>query len=164
MLGFYLTLICNVTGNPKPTVQWYHDGKLIEYDWIVKYKEPKLLIHTFEEKDKGIYQCVATNVAGEAQTTGLVTLKPKQHADPPRNPKCLPINATTLKVIFEGPQNYRVCTTMSRSFIEQSFSYYQNQNLYNLFVVVVVAYFIVVGYHILHGQQTHTELVDRYHT
>lgn len=108
-LAFYLTLNCNVTGNPKPSVQWYHDGKLIKYDWIVKYKEPKLSIQTFEERDKGIYQCVATNMAGEAQATGLISLKPKYHADAPKNPKCFPINSTSIKVLFDGPQNYRVC-------------------------------------------------------
>lgn len=92
MLGYYVKFNCNATGNPKPNVQWYHNGKLIEYDWIVTYKEPKLMIHTFEEKYKGIYQCVATNEAGEAQETGLLSLKPKHYNDPPKNPKCFPLN------------------------------------------------------------------------
>lgn len=107
-LGYYVSLKCNVTGNPKPIVQWYHDGKLIKYDWIVTYQEPKLLIQTFEEKHKGIYQCIATNVAGEAQATGLSSLRAKQYTDGAKNSKCLPLNATALKVIFEGPPNYRV--------------------------------------------------------
>lgn len=109
VLGYYSTLNCDASGNPKPTIQWYRDGKLIKYDWIVKYKEPKLLIQTFEERHKGIYQCIATNVAGEAHATGLISLKPKQYADAPKNPKCLPLNATTLKVTFDGPNNFRVC-------------------------------------------------------
>ncbi|XP_031623954.1 uncharacterized protein LOC116341177 [Contarinia nasturtii] len=106
-LGFYVKLNCNVTSNPKATVQWYRDGKLIEYDWIVRPDESKLLIQTYEEKDKGIYQCVATNVAGEVHATGLMSLKPKQHMDPPKNPKCFPLNLTTFKVTFDGPQYYR---------------------------------------------------------
>lgn len=109
VLGYYVKLNCNVTGNPKPDVRWYHNGKLIEYDWIVTYKEPRLLIHTYEEKHKGIYQCVATNVAGEAQTTGLLSLKAKQYFDPPGNPRCFPLNATSIKVTFESPPNYKVC-------------------------------------------------------
>lgn len=107
-MGFYVKLICNVTGNPKPTVQWYHNGKLIKYDWIVTYQEPQLLIQTYEEKDKGIYQCVATNVAGEAQATGLLSLRAKQYNEAPKHLKCLPLNATSFKVTFDGPQNYRV--------------------------------------------------------
>ncbi|XP_055300120.1 uncharacterized protein LOC129567349 [Sitodiplosis mosellana] len=106
-LGFYVALNCNATGNPKPEVQFYHNGKLIVGDWIVKYKEPKLLIQTYEEKHKGIYQCAATNVAGEAQATGLLSLKPKVYPDPPRNPKCFPLNSTSLKVVFDGPQHYK---------------------------------------------------------
>lgn len=107
-LGYRLTLNCNATGNPKPNVQWYHDGKLIEYDWIVTYNEPKLLVQTFEEKDKGIYQCVASNVGGEAQATGLISLKPKMYADPPKNPRCFPLNSTWLLVTYEGPQHFKV--------------------------------------------------------
>lgn len=107
-LGSYVKLMCSATGNPKPAVQWYHDGKLIEYDWIVTYKEPKLVIETFEEKDKGIYQCVASNVAGEAQATGLISLKPKVYSDPPKNPKCLPLNSTSIKVTYDGPQHFKV--------------------------------------------------------
>lgn len=108
VLGLYTALKCNVTGNPKPSVQWYHNGKLIKYDWIVTYSEPKLLIQTFEEKDRGVYQCVAKNEAGEAQATGLLSLREKTYAEAPKHPKCLPLNATTFKVTFEGPQNYRV--------------------------------------------------------
>lgn len=93
VLGYFVKLVCNVTGNPKPNVQWYHNGKLIEYDWIVRYNETNLLINTFEEKHKGIYQCIATNVAGETQATGLLSLKPKTYSDPPKNPKCFPLNA-----------------------------------------------------------------------
>lgn len=93
VLGYFVKLICNVTGNPKPNVQWYHNGKLIEYDWIVRYNATNLIINTFEEKHKGIYQCIASNVAGETQATGLLSLKPKSYSDPPKNPKCFPLNA-----------------------------------------------------------------------
>lgn len=103
-------MACNATGNPKPKVEWYHDGKLIEYDWIVTYNEPKLLIQTFEEKDKGIYQCFAKNVAGEAHATGLMSSKHKLYPDPPKNAKCLPLNSTSIKVTYDGPQNYKVCS------------------------------------------------------
>lgn len=101
---------CNASGNPKPKIQWYRDAKLIEYDWIVTYDEPKLLIRTYEEKYKGIYQCIATNVAGEAQATGLMSWKPKQYSEAPKNLKCLPLNSSSFKITFEVPPHYRVST------------------------------------------------------
>lgn len=107
-LGHYVSFVCNVTGNPKPTVQWYRNGKLVQYDWLVDYKEPKLIIQTFEEEHKGIYQCVAKNVAGEAIASALLSLKLNNYSDPPKNPKCFPIDEHKFKVTFEGPENYKV--------------------------------------------------------
>lgn len=81
---------------------------MIEYDWIVTYEEPRLLIRTYEEKHKGIYQCVATNVAGEAQVTGLLSWNAKKYTEAPKNLKCSPLNATSFKVQFEGSGNFKV--------------------------------------------------------
>lgn len=72
------------------------------------YQEPKLLIRTYEEMHKGIYQCVATNVAGEAQVTGLLSWNAKKYTKAPRSLKCLPLNDTSFKVQFEGPGNFKV--------------------------------------------------------
>lgn len=105
-----MRLLCNVTGHPKPKIEWFHNGNLINYDWIVSYEEPKLLIQTYEERYTGIYQCVATNVAGEAQVTGLLSWHPKTYPEAPKNPKCLPVNAASFKVQFEKPHNFKVRT------------------------------------------------------
>lgn len=109
-LGYHIVFNCSVTGNPKPTIEWYRNGELIHYDWIVNYKEPKLLIQTFEEEHKGIYQCVAKNALGEAQATGLLSLKQKSYTDKPKNVKCFPINLSSFKVTFDGPENFKVKT------------------------------------------------------
>lgn len=138
-----MALKCNVTGNPKPNIQWYHNGKLIEYDWIVTYQEPKLLIQTYEEKDKGIYQCVATNVAGEAQATALLSLRAKQYNDAPKNVKCLPLNASTFKVIFDGPANYRVWQNQTNLLIDRNF--YSKYNRYNVWCVFVFSHLYYSG-------------------
>lgn len=103
----------------------YHDGKLINYDWIVTYQEPRLLIQTYDEMHKGIYQCVATNVAGEAQVTGLLSWNPKKYTQAPKNLKCLPLNATSFKVQFDGPGNFKVWTT----FFHELFSILTNRIL-----------------------------------
>lgn len=105
-----MRLMCNATGNPKPHISWYHNGTLINYDWIVTYQEPRLLIQTYEEKHKGIYQCVATNVAGEAQVTGLLSWNKKKYTQAPTDLKCLPLNATSFKVQFQRPGSFMVWT------------------------------------------------------
>lgn len=104
----YVRLSCNATGNPKPRIAWYRNGKLLNVDWIVTYDETRLLIPTYEERHKGIYQCVATNVAGEAQVTGLLSWIDKTYTQAPKNVKCLPLNATSMKVQFEVPGNFKV--------------------------------------------------------
>lgn len=152
-MGHYVTLKCNVTGNPKPNIQWYHNGKLIEYDWLVTYEEPKLVIQTYEEKDKGVYQCVATNVAGEAQATALLSLRAKQYNDAPKNIKCLPLNASTFKVIFDGPANYRVWPKLTTNFLIRP-----NFLIQNILIGIIFGFslsfmiFLVVSDYILCGK------------
>lgn len=124
-LGYYVSFNCNVTGNPKPTIEWYRNGELIHDDWIVNYKEPKLLIQTFEEKHKGVYQCVAKNPMGEVQVTGLLGLKQKTYTDPPKNVKCFPISLTSFKVTFEGPEHFKVSHTYDRT-SNPFFEYFSN--------------------------------------
>lgn len=103
-----MSFTCLASGNPKPDIEWYRNGKLIQYDWIVDYEEPKLIIQTFEEEHKGIYQCVAKNSVGEAQNTALLSLKIKHYNDAPKNPKCFPINFSSFKVTFDGPAYFVV--------------------------------------------------------
>lgn len=63
---------------------------------------------------------------------GLLSLRAKQYSEAPKNVKCLPLNATTFKVTFEGPQNYRV-RKLNKLFDWLNF----NSNLpYNLCVVL----------------------------
>ena len=56
-------------GEPHPTVQWYKNGDLIiesEYFQIVSGQSLKIL--GLVGLDSGIYQCVATNLAGNVQS------------------------------------------------------------------------------------------------
>lgn len=107
-LGFYLELNCSATGNPKPTVLWYRNGKLLRDGLITNYAEQKLVINTYEERHKGIYQCFASNIAGEAQVTGLLSWENKKSPERPKNVKCHPVNRTTLLITFDGAENYKV--------------------------------------------------------
>lgn len=103
-MGQYVTFNCSVSGNPKPKIQWYHNGRRLRYDLIINYEEPKIIIQTFEEQHKGIYQCVAANEAGEAQVTGLLSWENKNYMRRPENVKCYPINYSSMKVSFEHQQ------------------------------------------------------------
>lgn len=104
----------------------------------MNYKEPKLLIQTFEEEHKGIYQCVATNIAGEMQSTGLLNLKQKDYNEKPKNAKCYPINLSSFRVTFEGPQHYKVNKRDLICF---------------LFSIVICRYFIFIFYLNVSGLQ-----------
>lgn len=149
-LGYYVSFNCNVTGNPKPIIEWYRNGELIHDDWIVNYKEPKLLIQTFEEKHKGVYQCVAKNPMGEIQATGLLSLKQKTYTDPPKNVKCFPISLNSFKITFEGPEHFKVSHTYD--FTSNPF----------LFLYINCFHFfssqIVVGNNLLHIKPERTEM------
>lgn len=103
-MGHYVAFNCSVSGNPKPKIKWYRNGRRLDYGSIISYVEPELIIQTFEEYHKGIYQCFAANDAGEAQVTGLLSWENKDYMRRPENVKCYPINYSTIKVTFEIQQ------------------------------------------------------------
>ncbi|XP_027279680.1 hemicentin-2 isoform X2 [Cricetulus griseus] len=64
-----LTLLCEVSGVPPPTVQWFREGQpispgedtyLLAGGWMLKMTPAR-------EQDRGLYSCLASNEAGEAQ-------------------------------------------------------------------------------------------------
>ncbi|KAL1444292.1 hypothetical protein MTO96_007078 [Rhipicephalus appendiculatus] len=69
---------CEVYGKPDPVVQWYHNGEAIiqsEYFQIVNGNSLRIL--GLVDADKGIYQCVGSNPAGNIQTAvQLIILDP----------------------------------------------------------------------------------------
>ena len=65
-----VTLQCEVKGEPQPIVQWYKNGDLIiesEYFQIVGDQSLKIL--GLVGLDAGIYQCMASNLAGNIQSS-----------------------------------------------------------------------------------------------
>lgn len=55
----------SLSGVPKPTYNWYHDGTLISEDYAHElHDDGSLLIITVESSHKGIYRLVANNSAG----------------------------------------------------------------------------------------------------
>uniref|UniRef100_A0A8C6W1G7 Hemicentin 2 n=1 Tax=Nannospalax galili TaxID=1026970 RepID=A0A8C6W1G7_NANGA len=64
-----LTLLCETTGIPPPTVQWFREGQpispgedtyLLAGGWMLKMTQA-------QEQDRGLYSCLASNGAGEAR-------------------------------------------------------------------------------------------------
>ena len=60
-----LTLACNFTGFPRPTVRWEKDGQpLAKFD-----NEEYHIRSANEEVDPGVYTCIAENYLGIARHT-----------------------------------------------------------------------------------------------
>ncbi|XP_069093155.1 hemicentin-2 isoform X1 [Pleurodeles waltl] len=64
-----LTLGCEVTGIPTPSVSWYKNGQLVGDSGLSPSLDGShpLVFHRARKEDSGSYSCRATNKAGEAQ-------------------------------------------------------------------------------------------------
>lgn len=78
--GHGVRLVATVTGNPRPTYQWYKDGVAIPLaNWV------DLAIANAREVDAGTYTFVATNYGGSATSEpAVVTITPRGAYDPAR--------------------------------------------------------------------------------
>ncbi len=61
-----------VSGEPQPTVQWFLDERLLtskdkRHVTVCQGSVHSLSIKNIQTEDEGIYECVATNVAGTAK-------------------------------------------------------------------------------------------------
>ncbi|XP_075386428.1 titin isoform X2 [Tenrec ecaudatus] len=69
---------CLVRGSPRPTVQWYKDGKLIQGSRFSSEESGlgfhNLFITSLVKGDEGEYRCVARNKSGTAETRASLTL------------------------------------------------------------------------------------------
>ena len=61
-----VNLSCVATGNPQPTIQWYHDNKPI--DGAVT---PLYIIEELNLDTRGRYKCIATNDEGVAKSDSV---------------------------------------------------------------------------------------------
>ncbi|CAJ0936412.1 unnamed protein product, partial [Mesorhabditis belari] len=71
-------LICNLSGNPVPKVEWFKDGRPVDADRVqLTYRSGVASLEIFNARmeDAGAYSCVATNELGEDQTECLVTVQ-----------------------------------------------------------------------------------------
>uniref|UniRef100_H0XAK9 Hemicentin 1 n=1 Tax=Otolemur garnettii TaxID=30611 RepID=H0XAK9_OTOGA len=109
MVNNLLELDCHVTGSPPPTIMWLKDGQLIDGRDGVKIllNGRKLIITQAQVSDTGLYQCVATNTAGDHKKEFEVTV----HVPPTIKPSGLSERAVvkykpvTLQCIANGIPN-----------------------------------------------------------
>ncbi|KAG1653125.1 Down syndrome cell adhesion molecule-like protein Dscam2 [Nymphon striatum] len=74
--GPSINLNCEVSGDPVPDISWYLDGSLISNTerTVIRTRvntnieaHSDLTIHKIRSEDGGLYQCIATNKAGQAK-------------------------------------------------------------------------------------------------
>ncbi|XP_011246353.1 hemicentin-1 isoform X3 [Mus musculus] len=71
-----LELDCQVSGSPPPTIMWLKGGQLIDErdGFKILLNGRKLVIAQAQVSDTGLYQCVATNIAGDHRKEFEVTV------------------------------------------------------------------------------------------
>ncbi|PVD32261.1 hypothetical protein C0Q70_07694 [Pomacea canaliculata] len=62
--GSTVVLTCIATGFPAPTYQWTFNGADTPKSYFLVYPNGSALIHQMSERERGYYQCSATNVHG----------------------------------------------------------------------------------------------------
>uniref|UniRef100_A0A8C2MET6 Hemicentin-1 n=1 Tax=Cricetulus griseus TaxID=10029 RepID=A0A8C2MET6_CRIGR len=76
MANNLLELDCQVTGSPPPTIMWLKGGQLIDErdGFKILLNGRKLVVAQAQVSDTGLYQCVATNIAGDNKKEFEVTV------------------------------------------------------------------------------------------
>ncbi|XP_065372017.1 uncharacterized protein plum [Calliphora vicina] len=95
---------CLVTGNPRPTITWYHNG-IVFNSTITRYiNGNELHIESYDPEESGIYQCFASNIAGEVYTAGEI--RPINRGDvkpnPLKNIRCFAHTFSSVNVTFDN--------------------------------------------------------------
>ncbi|XP_064644883.1 neogenin-like isoform X4 [Lineus longissimus] len=74
---------CEVSGNPKPTIQWIKNGDIIiPNDYFQIIDSQSLRILGLVNSDEGIYQCVAENSAGNVQASAQLIIVQQDTSQP----------------------------------------------------------------------------------
>uniref|UniRef100_A0A8C6WTE3 Obscurin n=1 Tax=Neogobius melanostomus TaxID=47308 RepID=A0A8C6WTE3_9GOBI len=107
-LGQTVKLACKVTGQPKPVVTWYKDGRAVEADpHHIIIEDPDgsctLILDNMSADDSGQYMCFASSAAGNASTLGKITVQV-----PPRF-----VNKMRNAVFYAGEDSQFTCVIQS---------------------------------------------------
>ncbi|XP_067683100.1 neuroglian-like isoform X2 [Haliotis asinina] len=79
--GQTITLTCQSSGKPKPTVVWFKGTQPLTGDRHVVQDNGDLLIKNVNHKDTGNYKCYARNRFGKDEANGTLTVRKKTKID-----------------------------------------------------------------------------------
>ncbi|KAL3084591.1 hypothetical protein niasHT_035590 [Heterodera trifolii] len=74
-------LLCTVTGNPPPKIEWFKDGQPVDEERVqTLYKSGVASLEMFNTRpqDAGVYTCVASNELGQDETSAPVAVETRQ--------------------------------------------------------------------------------------
>ncbi|KAJ8985772.1 hypothetical protein NQ317_014425 [Molorchus minor] len=101
-------LDCQANGVPDPRINWLKDGEPLVYRNHIKRLATGLVFsHTFSS-DSGIYQCVASNLAGKVWIAGQIEIDGSHSPRPPESLRCRPYDSTTICLSWKPPENVSV--------------------------------------------------------
>ncbi|KAJ6665741.1 hypothetical protein lerEdw1_002111 [Lerista edwardsae] len=120
-LGNTVYFICRAEGNPKPKIIWLHNNNEIDMKddgRLNLLQDGTLMIQDIRESDKGVYQCMAKNIAGEAKTQEVLLRYFDNPSKPsfviqPQNTEVLVGGSVTLECGVSGHPPPRVVWKMS---------------------------------------------------
>uniref|UniRef100_A0A8C3UKJ3 Ig-like domain-containing protein n=1 Tax=Catharus ustulatus TaxID=91951 RepID=A0A8C3UKJ3_CATUS len=120
LLGNTVYFTCRAEGNPKPAIIWLHNNNKIDMkddDRLNLLQDGTLMIQNTKESDKGVYQCMAKNIAGEVKTQEVVLRYFGSPSKPtfviqPQNTEVLIGESVTLECGVSGHPQPRVSWTL----------------------------------------------------
>ncbi|KAL1456925.1 hypothetical protein WDU94_001611, partial [Cyamophila willieti] len=74
--GSISRITCLVEGHPQPQMTWFHDGNSIDSDDHITYEKDGfvLVLNGVRESDAGVYNCVAQNSEGSAESVAMIRI------------------------------------------------------------------------------------------
>ncbi|XP_057892200.1 peroxidasin homolog [Melospiza georgiana] len=120
LLGNTVYFTCRAEGNPKPAIIWLHNNNKIDMkddNRLNLLQDGTLMIQNTKESDKGVYQCMAKNIAGEVKTQEVVlryfgTPSKPTFVIQPQNTEVLVGESVTLECGVSGHPQPRISWTL----------------------------------------------------
>lgn len=93
--GAAVTLPCDASATPPPTITWMKDASALSTDErvSVRAEDNALVIRSLQPSDSGVYQCWVSNDAGEDSQATWLRVKSKSTSRRPRNARVAVVRA-----------------------------------------------------------------------
>ncbi|KAI5727214.1 hypothetical protein M8J76_016252 [Diaphorina citri] len=99
-------LECHVFGKPQPKVSWLKNGELItQNDYIQIIGNNNLRIQGTLKLDSGVFQCIASNMAGNIQASSLLAISDMGSIEAINETLTLPSAPQSVSAIMVGPRS-----------------------------------------------------------